>query len=625
MLIKNNLYSMRLDQTEGNWELNELKFGDFLLLAAAMKATYRVILAGKENFVPLLWKDVVKETDKLILKADIAPFEGYSKEIELWITPSHAKAAGHEFRGVAFSFHSNEIHDWAGEIQLEFPLNVNNWTSFVQDLYTQNKSGFIDADWRGIDFNNYQGARSPLEFITNDDKALWGRLEKPDQMFSSRAALQDDKATFFLQFSFDSQSAWTSCEFAWLIALDVNAAGTSKYDLWAQVFESECQRWRSLFGIVEDTVIPMANLPIDGGTPGCAPENDRNIYGTFDEFADYAIDLCCEMNYKRILIGSPWVSSRTEGRIEKCTRAVTYDSRCGTVEFEISPSYGGRKSFKRFCDAAHKHDIEVFVWYPAFHLSNHAPFLHEHPEAILRSANGAPFTYVFFHLSILSLTPEVQKYCVDKMEELKKDCGFDGLWLDSYNNFSFMSMDFSQKHGVSMCREGIEIIRKFQETGLKIINEGYSPFGARGDGEAMFYKDQECMALDTSLFTYYKNSEELIDCGSFFRFMANKAPLTIAVKYVPKHLRREVGELNKIYNDIYPLMQKRKLLQDKLGVQWNNKENITIIFAYKNGVVDLKTTAIEVCELRSGQKLSIVAKQLQLEAGKIYYIKTTEA
>lgn len=622
MLIEMKNYSIHVDD---DYQLDEIKIANFSLLSGALKAVYRVILSGKEEFIPLVWKKASKLDDKLILKAEIAPFDGYSKEIELWITPSHAEAAGHEFKGMAFSFHSDEEHDWAGEIQLQFSLDVENWTSFVQDLYTQKKSAVIDADWKGLDFNNYQGARSPLEFIAADDKALWGRLEKPEQMFSSRAALQDDKATFFLQFSFDSQSTWTSCEFAWLIALDLDAAGSSKYDLWTQVFESECQRWRSLFDISENTVIPMANLPIDGGTPGCAPEEDRVIYGTFDEFSDHAIDLCREMNYKRILIGSPWISSRTEGRIEKCTRAVTYDSRCGTVEFEVAPAYGGRESFKRFCDAAHKHGIKVFVWYPAFHLSNHAPYLHQHPEAILRNANGAPFTYVFFHLSVLSLKPEVRKFCIDKMQELKNDCGFDGLWLDSYNNFSFMSMDFGQKHGVSMCREGIEIIRDFQEAGFEIINEGYSPFGAVGDGEAMFYKDQENMAVNTSLFTYYKNSEELIDSGSFFRFMANKAPLTIAVKYIPERLRMEVGELNKIYNDIYPLMQERKLLQDELGVQWNNKENITIIFAYKNGIVNLKTKALEACELRSGQKQSATAGQIELEKDKIYYIKITEA
>lgn len=363
----------------------------------------------------------------------------------------------------------------------------------------------------------------------------------------------------------------------------------------------------------------MANIPVDGGTPGCAPRDRLKVRGTFDEFAEETLSLCAELNYRRVLIGSPWISYRTEGMTVKATPSVTYDSRCGTIEVEVSPKYGGRSALRRFCDAAHARSIEVFAWYPAFHLANCSRHLTEHPEWIIRKADGSPFTMSYFHITAISPRQEAQQHFLTRLKEIKEACRLDGLWLDSYNDMPFLTLDFSREQGVEHCQAGIEMVKRFQQIGLHVINEGYSPFGARGDGETTFFKGQQDMAVETTLFTYWANLGKVLENDGYFRFLANKAPLTLPVPYLAAEARPAIARWNAAFQQVVPFMQHRRLLPNDQGVLWSDGAAVAILFAYQEGEVDVGERDLA-HDLIAGQSIAVRHGHLAVRRSHIYQI-----
>lgn len=567
----------------------------------------------------IVWNNVSEKKDSISFIGDIRRNDDPKNlfNIKMTIRKNSCSFGGKNFSGIGVEFQALSEIPFAMEIEVGVPLSKMFRESYVQDLYTADKCSSISEKWAGVRSGNWQWQRSPFDFYTSDKGVLLSRINSLDQLFSSGAELDGNSPFLKYKYTLESCSKWKTPELSFLFC-----RGTfdqiARKDLWGEIFLSESARFRKQVNVREEEVLPMANIPIDGGTPGCNPLKDRRIQGTFDEFAEEAISICEKMNFKRMLVGSPWISYRSKGMFVKTQPDLVYDSRCGIIDFEIAKEYGGRNAFRIFCDKAHEKGIEVFVWYPGFHLANHSHHLTEHPEWIIRKHDGSPYTYVFFHLTAISPRLEVQKYFLDNLKTLKKDCGFDGLWLDSYS-FSFQTLDYSRKQGVSDAREGILMIKRLQDLGFKVINEGYAPFGIRGDGEAMFFKGQEEAAVETSLFTYYKNIPEILKDDSYFRFLANKAPLTLAARHIPKKMQKTISVWNKAFNSVEKFMQHRKLLENNRGVLWSGRQNVKILFSYADMNFDLENDAV-ITDLISGKK-QIPGKSIFIPRLSIYKIE----
>ena len=586
--------------SDSNIIIDGMTLNDIPVTRKALIFRYRYFLEQPTEWRGITWERASGGKNAISFSGDIRvnDEEKYIFKIEMILRNRQYSGGGKKFSGIGIALKALGTIPFAMEIEIGLPLDKSFRDCHIQDLYTSKKCSSITEKWTGLNCGIWQSQRSPFDFITSGKGTLLSRISSLFQPFSSGGEYEKDKGPLInYRYTFESCCKWKSAELSFLFSKDKITQLRAK-DLWCEIFLSESEKFRKEAGVKREEVIPMANIPIDGGTPGCAPKEDMKIQGKFDGFAKKAIALCEEMNFKRVLVGSPWVSYRSIGKTVKAMASVVYDSRCGIIEFEIPPEYGGRKAFRTFCDRAHEKGIEVFVWYPGFHLANHSHYLTEHPEWIIRKSDGSPYTYVFFHITAISPRLEVQKHFIENLKSLKADCGFDGLWLDSYS-FSFMTLDFSRNQGTSDAKDGILMIKRLQDAGLKIINEGYAPFGARGDGEAMYFIDQEDAAVDTSIFTYYKNIPEILKDNSYFRFLANKAPLTIAARYIPMKDRKTVSLWNKAFNEAVKFMAHRVLLENSNGVLWKSPDNVEILFTYGNYKFELKKRAV-VTDLVSG-------------------------
>ncbi|MDD2709305.1 MAG: hypothetical protein PHV34_15060 [Verrucomicrobiae bacterium] len=580
--------------------------------------------------VPTAWKDVpwqagVRKGNELIWQADVrfndTPQHRYS--IRMIARPRQYSIGNRSFTGIGFRFEAARAMAFPMELEIGLPLGRLFSHCHVQDLYTPKKCGVFSDQWQGMRWGHWQGERSPMDLFTGKDSALMVRLDHLLGMFSSGGEWVKNKGPLpRYRYTFDSETRWKSAEWSLLFLREKMSLEQQK-DLWSEVFLSESERFRKAAGVKREEVLPMANIPIDGGTPGCAPKPHLKIQGHFDDFAEKTLSLCDKLNFRRIMVGSPWISYRTLGIKVKSQSNITYDSRCGILDFEVAPQYGGKKAFRIFCDKAHEKNIEVYAWYPAFHLANHSHYLTEHPEWIIRKVDGSPFTWVYYHITAISARIEAQRHFLSNLRAIRKDCGLDGLWLDSYVSLPFMSLDYSRKQGVADAPDAIAMVKRFQDIGLKIINEGYSPFGARGDGETMFFLNQEDAAVETSLFTYYKNNKAILKDNAYFRFLANKAPLTVAVKYLPKSKLKAVGEWNRAFSEAVRHMIHRQLLADNRGVVWKDETGVEILFACRDFPYQLKHPAAAV-DLVSGETVNC-EKGLRAKKWRIYKISPLDS
>jgi hypothetical protein len=617
--------ALRVDWQElnGACHVCGVSIEDTVISRHAWQVTQRYLVAGEPAWQAVSWKLHAATKQQLVFAAPLASVQGVAVELRLRFGHAARQAAGLSFRGLSVELSTSADVPLPGEVRLVLPLELSGWLGCVQDLYTASKADLIGPAWKGFHHGNWQGQRSPLEFAASAAAVFWGRLGSVSQSFASAARFDPERGPLFTYtFGFSSVCRWESPDLALLLAARGGAADPR--DLWAHLFVDESERFRRDAGVVREEVLPMANIPIDGGTPGCAPRETLRIQGTFDEYGPAALAHCQQLNCRRLLVGSPWISQRTEGLSFKALPSITYDSRCGTLDVEVSPRYGGRAAFRRFCDQAHAAGVEVYCWYPAFHLSNFSAYLTQHPDWVLRKADGSAFTHVYFHISAISARLEVQEHFLRRLAELREECRFDGLWLDSFNGMPFMSMDFYRRQGVDQTSEAIDMIRRLQELGIHVINEGFSPFGARGDGETSFFIGQEDMAVETSLFTYFSSNPRVLDGDTYFRFLAHKAPLTLAAEHVPAHRRAELARLNGAFTQVVALMQYRQHLAADQGVVWLSAGVVRVVFAYRHGALRLSHAA-GVQDLIADRVASREGDATVLEAGHIYRVDLADA
>ena len=126
------------------------------------------------------------------------------------------------------------------------------------------------------------------------------------------------------------------------------------------------------------------------------------------------------------------------------------------------------------------------------------------------------------------------------------------------------------------------------------------------------------MALDTGLFTYQRNTDTVLAGDMYFRFLAHRAPLTLAAKYIRGRDRGRVAAWNAAYEAAAGSMQRRHLLPKDRGVLWSDGKGTSVLFCFRDGTFALPAAG-EVTDLVSG-KCCGVRTTLAARRGRVYRI-----
>lgn len=280
-------------------------------------------------------------------------------------------------------------------------------------------------------------------------------------------------------------------------------------------------------------------------------------------------------------------------------------SCCCTHRFQPAAFWGGMKAWKYFYDKAHALGMEAGIWL-APHLAYHAPILQEHPDWALRGFNTLTYAggYPNFELASLNMNTGVRQWILDDLRRWKEEGGLDYVWIDSFGNLGLLPTDCSRAMEPNAFAIG-EWIAGIQAAGIpNIAIEGMSPFGASAasimdvdpatTGGVQGIAGQNCWA-------WYEGNEDML-CDQqprawlhrdrteeharqrLFRCLANRC-IPEMTRYTPPTAEAPVVAWYKSYLDTYlavePLLVKRRLLPDRLGVLWQSGAN-RVLFAFRD-------------------------------------------
>ena len=254
---------------------------------------------------------------------------------------------------------------------------------------------------------------------------------------------------------------------------------------------------------------------------------------------------------------------------------------CTPYDYHVHARYGGPERFRRFCDAAHAHDLKVVTWVgvPA----QAAPILKQHPDWMIRFDNGAPWDGNYHNLVAASLRRGFGEWLLDELRSLK-DLGLDTVFFDSYHNLWAMPIDYGDPQLVPQFQDLMALQAECEKIGLATWVESFSPLGLTAAGywrqygetpELGYVTHYRCLTDDTRSNDF---TNGVLSASTYFRMLANKAPIGMAVMELDNapfegdvNVPDEIGPMNHAYNALLPAMRVRTLHEDG-SVEWHNPE-----------------------------------------------------
>jgi hypothetical protein len=370
---------------------------------------------------------------------------------------------------------------------------------------------------------------------------------------------------------------------------------------------------RQAYGIRRETPLPMVNvsrLQYD-----VKPESKTELRRVADEW----VPEFKKLGFRRLYLGPLW-----EGIV------------CGPDRLEIGGKFGGEAALKYLCDRAHQSGLQVIEWLCPAHLWCDSSIFKAHPEYELKGPDGKPPTmYCWPTLRGVDLTTPHRQYFIDRVTGLHERTGLDGLWLDSYCSFTHFIQTADPQFPL---RQGDALFRlhgALHRLGLVTYVEGCACHGIKSNGLPESMDDPENPTFpdpntfyDTSPYTgpWYPEAEKtqaahLGRGDHYYRYLANKCCVFIyydAAKAVPGALET-IGRANRDYNAVVAYMQRRILLPEDRGVQWNFGGKPKVLFAFTD--FDLSLPGLRsAADVTTGRRLTGLRRTLKAQKQHTYLL-----
>jgi len=370
---------------------------------------------------------------------------------------------------------------------------------------------------------------------------------------------------------------------------------------------------RQAYGIRPETPMPLVN--VSSLQYDVKPESKTAL----QRVADHDVPEFRRLGFKRIYLGPVW-----EGVV------------CGPDRLAVAERHGGEAALKHLCDAAHRADIQVIAWLAPGHLWCNSSIFKAHPDWELRGRDGKPpTTYCWPTLRGVDLTTPYTDYFVESVRGLHDRTGLDGLWLDSYASFTHFIQtadpQFPLRQGEALWR----LHGRLHQLGLVTYVEGNACYGVKsvnfpwnGDPKHPAFADPVTLE-DCSPYTgpgsgpgTETKAAYLAEGDHYYRLLANKCCVFVfrdAFRNMPGALER-IGQANRDYNAVIASMQRRVLLPDDQGVQWDSEGIPKVLFAFCD--FEYRLPGLETAsDVTTGRRLDALAGALRAEKQHTYLLR----
>lgn len=149
---------------------------------------------------------------------------------------------------------------------------------------------------------------------------------------------------------------------------------------------------------------------------------------------------------------------------------------CCPYTFTFAECFGGPAGMKRLNDTAGRAGVRLMQWF-SFHLSKFAPVWKEHPDWVIKEANGDPWDGGYQVLWSGRVRSGYGDWFKQQIFDVKNDTGIDGIFWDSYQNLGVTCIDWGAPDKAPQAEEIFLMQAELQRQGFKQRVEVITIFG----------------------------------------------------------------------------------------------------------------------------------------------------
>ncbi len=136
---------------------------------------------------------------------------------------------------------------------------------------------------------------------------------------------------------------------------------------------------------------------------------------------------------------------------------------------------------RELADAARGLDLEIFQWF-SFHISKVSAIWREHPDWLMREANGDPWDGNYGDIFSGRIRSEYGRWFQGRVEEVRRDTGIAGIFWDSYQNLGVTCVDWQGPDKTPQAADIWRMQAELQKAGRRQRCEITTVFGVSNVG-----------------------------------------------------------------------------------------------------------------------------------------------
>lgn len=324
---------------------------------------------------------------------------------------------------------------------------------------------------------------------------------------------------------------------------------------------------------------------------------------------------------------------------------------CCNYDYRYAPEFGGPEAMKRLFDAAHELGIQMWQWF-GLQLDQHAPLWKEHPDWMLREANGDPWDGNYQILTCGRFRTGFRDYLLQRVKQVKDDTGLDNIFWDSYQNLGVTCVDWQAPDKAPQAEEVWRFQAELQRYGFRqrcevvtifgITNVGMYGFDEAVRGGAMHRRRWSRTVRNDEAFAWLDCSPAFFDDDPYtadklspkyyFWLLGHRSVPVLEARpwgtacaadpapedgsYLPgKTLADQYARVNHLYHAVLPHMARLRATEGGRYTLWLDEDNQpAVIWAFEDAEMDYSGPA---ADMETDMQFRAEGR-VRLEAGHVY-------
>ena len=403
-------------------------------------------------------------------------------------------------------------------------------------------------------------------------------------------------------------------------------------NLWLDCFTEVRKRIHAVYGFKLEVPEPSVHAHLwDADLKKLGTTWSEPLRAALPEFA--------RLGYRQVFTHGVWdsVTSDSSPKVE--------GNICCPYAYRFAEQFGGAAAMQRLNTTAEAAGLRMFQWF-APQLSRYAPVWKQHPDWLLREANGDPWDGNYQTLWSGRMRSGYGRELLRQIKQIKTATGISGIFWDSYQNLGVTCVDWQGKDKAPQAVEIWRMQAKVQRYGYRQKCEVVTIFGVSQVAMYGFEADKFRRRLwnDT-----VRNDDAfaLVDCSPAFfskggvlradrispqlyfwlagyRALPGAGARPWGSPQDPEHagpqlpggkLAEEYARVNHLYNAVLPHMHRLRVVAGGTHAVWLNNQNApAVIWAYRNASVKYVGPVRDVA---TGERSQAVGR-LDVQAGHVY-------